>query len=61
VIVGLIIVSLLSMLVCYLIARSRLANRPYWAVMGLLLGPLAIPFAFFAKSKRDQHSGKEPG
>jgi hypothetical protein len=55
-IAGLIIVSLLSMLVCYVIARSRSANRPYWVVMGLLLGPFAIPFAFFAKSKPNRCS-----
>jgi hypothetical protein len=58
-IAALIIVSLLSMLVCYLISRSRSANRPYWAIMGLLLGPIAIPFAFFAKPKPDQRSGNE--
>jgi len=46
---ALIIVSLLSMLACYLIARSRNADRGFWILMGLLLGPLAIPFVFFAK------------
>jgi hypothetical protein len=61
VIAGLIILSLVSMLVCYLISRSRSADRTYWSVMGLLLGPLAIPFAFFAKSKADQQSGKKSG
>jgi NhaP-type Na+/H+ or K+/H+ antiporter len=48
---ALIIISLLSVLACYLIARSRSANIPFWVLMGLLLGPLAIPFAFFAKPK----------
>ena len=45
----LIIVNLLSMLVCYQLARSRNANRRYWLLAGLLFGPFAIPFVFFAK------------
>jgi uncharacterized membrane protein len=49
----LIIVTLLSMWACYLIARSRSANRQYWVVMGLLFGPIAIPFAFFAKPRKN--------
>ena len=53
----LIIVTLLSMGACYLIAKSRSANRQFWVVMGLLLGPIAIPFAFFAKP-RENGSGR---
>ena len=34
---------------CYFIARSRSADTLFWAVMGFLLGPIAIPFAFFSK------------
>ncbi|NNF16488.1 MAG: hypothetical protein HKN70_07050 [Gammaproteobacteria bacterium] len=49
----LIIVTLLSMWVCYQIARSRNANRLYWVIAGLLFGPLAIPFACFAKPVAD--------
>jgi hypothetical protein len=52
-VIVLIIVTLLSMGACYLIAKSRSANRQFWVVMGLLLGPLAIPFAFFAKPKKN--------
>jgi len=52
-VIVLIIVTLLSMGACYLIAKSRSANRQFWLVMGLLLGPLAIPFAFFAKPKKN--------
>jgi hypothetical protein len=44
----LIIVSLLSMLICYQIAKSRKADRWYWLFAGLLFGPFAIPFVFFA-------------
>lgn len=44
----LIIVNLLSMLICYEIAKSRKADRWYWFLAGLLFGPLAIPFVFFS-------------
>jgi len=38
-----------SMLVCWLVARSREADTRFWLLAGLLLGPVAIPFVFFAK------------
>ncbi len=37
--------------ICFSIAKKRKANVPYWVVMGSLVGPLAIPFVFFAKPK----------
>jgi len=48
----LVIIALLSAGGCYLISRSRSADRRFWVLMGLLLGPAAIPFAFFAKRKK---------
>jgi predicted permease len=54
---GLILVTLLSALACYFLAKSRSADRRFWALMGLFLGPLAIPFVFFAKPR----TGQEPG
>ena len=52
--VWLIIGTLMCAATCYFIARSRSADTLYWAVLGLLLGPIAIPFAFFSKPvKRD--------
>jgi 4-amino-4-deoxy-L-arabinose transferase-like glycosyltransferase len=47
----LILITLLSSAVCYWIAKKRSADRVYWVVLGLLLGPLAIPFACFAKPR----------
>ena len=44
----LIIINLLAMLICYQIAKSRKADRWYWCLAGLLFGPFAIPFVFFA-------------
>ena len=35
--------------VCYLVAKQRKANAGFWVVMGAMIGPLAIPFVFFAR------------
>lgn len=43
------IISLAFAGILYGLARWRNANRRYWAIMGFLFGPLAIPFVFFAK------------
>lgn len=48
----LIALALVSVVTCYLIARSRSADTLFWILMGLVLGPLAIPFAFFARPKK---------
>ncbi len=45
----LIVVTLLSMVACYFVSGSRSADRRFWVLMALLFGPLAIPFAFFAR------------
>jgi hypothetical protein len=34
-----------------MIAARRGGNGVRWGIMGLLFGPFAIPFAFFAKPK----------
>ena len=43
---------LISMAACYGIAKSRSADTKFWLVMGILFGPLAVPFAFFSKPRR---------
>ena len=48
----LVVINLLSMLICFQIAKSRGADRWYWLVAGLLFGPFAIPFVFFARKHR---------
>lgn len=53
-IVLLIIVNLLSMLICYQVASSRKADRWYWLFAGLLFGPFAIPFVFFAGPDKER-------
>jgi hypothetical protein len=43
---------LVSVVNCHAIAKRRGGNPVFWGVMGLLFGPLAIPFAFLARPKR---------
>jgi hypothetical protein len=48
---ALILIALASILLLYAIAVRRGADRKFWILMGLLFGPLAIPFVFFSKRK----------
>lgn len=41
-------------LLLYFIAAKRKANKVFWLVMGLVFGPFALPFVFFAKTKDDE-------
>jgi hypothetical protein len=43
---------LVSVVACHVIANRRGGNPVFWSVMGLLFGPLAIPFALLARPKR---------
>jgi hypothetical protein len=43
---------LVPVVACHAIAKRQAGNPIYWGVMGLLLGPLAIPFALLARPKR---------
>ena len=45
--IGLIIISAI---ICHYVAKSRGANPVFWGVMGVVFGPLAIPFVFLTKS-----------
>jgi len=46
------LVLLASVVACHAIAKRRGRNRVFWGAMGLLFGPLAIPFALLARPKR---------
>ncbi len=51
--VGIIIGSLISLAFAFLlgtIAEKRGAKIMFWAIMGAVFGPLAIPFVFFTKT-----------
>ena len=50
--VVLILVSLFFAFILGYIADRRGAKVAYWALMGALLGPIAIPFALIARIKR---------
>ena len=50
-IVLIVLIALISLVICHTIAKKRGTNRLFWAVMGALFGPLAIPFAFLSKPK----------
>ena len=39
----------LNAVACNQIAKKRGANPIFWGAMGLLFGPLAIPFAFMSR------------
>jgi len=41
--------SLISMVICYMVAKHRGASVSYWITVGFFFGPLAIPFVFFSK------------
>ena len=34
---------------CHYIAKNRGANPSFWGVMGIIFGPLALPFVFLSK------------
>ena len=43
---------LAAVVACHAIAERRGSNPVFWGLMGLLFGPLAIPFALLATPKR---------
>jgi hypothetical protein len=45
----LLILNILSIFVCYAVAKYKGAKANFWAILGAILGPLAIPFVFFSK------------
>ena len=54
---GLIIISIICIscaALLWFIADKRGANTKFWAIMGAVFGPLAIPFVFLTKD----HSSK---
>lgn len=48
---SLVVINIVSIFICYDIAKNRGGNVRFWGWMGLFFGPLAIPFAFFCKPK----------
>jgi hypothetical protein len=51
---GMIIISAICILSAFFLwhlADKRGANTKFWAIMGAVFGPLAIPFIFLTKNK----------
>ena len=53
----LVAIIIISVCICYYIAKQSGLNKPYWVFMGALFGPLAVPFVFLAKSKHTNSNG----
>ncbi len=49
VIVSILTISLACTVLIYTITYRRRANCAYWLKVGLIFGPLAVPFVFFSK------------
>ena len=45
----LVIVPIVSMLVCYAVAKKRNAKVVRWVILAACIGPLAIPLVFYSK------------
>lgn len=50
------IVCVLSAIILWNIAEKRGANTLFWAIMGAIFGPIAIPFVFLTKKKSSESS-----
>ncbi|MFQ3223716.1 MAG: hypothetical protein ACI9BG_000044 [Parasphingorhabdus sp.] len=51
---ALVVLNVMSVYLCYIIARDRGADPRFWGWMGLFLGPVALPFVCFAKPKFEE-------
>jgi len=45
--IGILLITIASVITCHGIAKSRGAKPVFWGLIGALFGPFAIPFAFF--------------
>ena len=55
-----IIISLAFGAIFYMIAAKRKANTVFWALMGVLFGPFALPFVFFARPRKELRNRQPP-
>jgi hypothetical protein len=53
---SLFIFSILCVYICYCVAKGRGAHVQFWVMMGLLLGPLAVPLVLFSKKVNQDDS-----
>ncbi len=45
-------ITIFSAVICHKIAKRRGGNPVFWGVMGVLFGPLAIPFVFMLRNRK---------
>lgn len=45
----LLLINIISIIICYCVAKYRNARVRFWFIAALLVGPLAVPFVFFSK------------
>ena len=50
----LVVLNIISVVICYQIAKSRCGNARFWGGLAVFFGPFAIPFAFFCKAKTER-------
>ena len=43
---------IISAIICHYLAKKKGANVAFWGVMGLVFGPLAIPFVFLSNAEK---------
>ncbi len=53
---ALVILNLICIVLCHYIAKKRGAKPVFWASMGALIGPFAIPFVLMAKPQSKNNS-----
>ena len=53
------IISISGAFLLWFIADRRGASTRFWAIMGAVFGPLAIPFVFLTKNKAPKTGGPD--
>jgi len=48
-------IFIFSGVICHYLAKLRGAKPVFWGVMGVVFGPLAIPFVFMARKSEHNH------
>jgi hypothetical protein len=59
-VVAIIISAFFGMLLYYLADRNSY-NKQFWLIMGVLFGPLSLPFIFLGKRKTSYEKKTDPG
>lgn len=52
-----ILVTMVSMMSAYSMAKKKGANQKFWVLMALLFGPLILPFILFSSSTEVDEKG----